>query len=342
MIVGFVGTPGSGKSYDAVKKILFNLKKGRHVYTNIDGMDDPGHQENIKMMCGLDDWAFDRQFHFLKKDEVPQFWKIARPGSMIVLDEIHKVFNCRDWQSKKNLDFADWASTHRHYGFDLILITQDMEKVEKQVRSLLEWTYVYRKVNFFGGAVQRKYICYSFGGDETRGKPLAQSVKTYETPVFACYKSFATKDAKEVGFMRHVNVLKHPVFIAIPLVFCLALYLLFGKSSLASGDIFGTKSVREKQAKLIDDMKRKKQSQTVKTASPALPIQQSYSGSSYQVQTLSEWQTYPIDGYVRDGNGKIAIMVNGFPTKLPNENLRKVNLMTMICEGKTQVFGIPK
>ena len=36
MIVGFVGTPGSGKSYDAVKKILFNLKKGRHVYTNID------------------------------------------------------------------------------------------------------------------------------------------------------------------------------------------------------------------------------------------------------------------------------------------------------------------
>jgi len=243
MIIGFAGTPGSGKTYEAVTKILKNLMMGRVVYTNIDGMSDPECQEMIKSYCGLSDLAIFRQLRFLEPDQLEKFWMHLEPGCLVVLDEIHKVFSSREWQSEKNKQFGYWASTHRHSGFDVVLITQSMERVDAAVRSLLEWTYVFRKVNFFGGAVQKKYLCYSYGGDDTSGKPLQTGTRTYNPLVFLCYKSYVSKDVKELGFMQHVNILKHPVFLAIPVALAFTIYMVFFKSSLGTGDLFGTNKV---------------------------------------------------------------------------------------------------
>ena len=239
MIIGFAGTPGSGKTYEAVKKILDNLQMGRVVYTNIDGIMDPECQEMIKCYCGLSDLALVRLLHSLEDWQVPEFWMHVEPKCLIVLDEVQKVFSSREWQTTKNNLFASWASTHRHNGFDLVLISQAVERVDSAVRSLYEWTYVFRKVNFFGSAVQRKYICYSYAGDDTAGDPLKKNIETYDPAVFRCYKSYVSKDVKELGIMQHVNVLKHPVFFAIPVVLVFTLYMLIAKSSLGTGDLFG-------------------------------------------------------------------------------------------------------
>ena len=248
MIIGFAGTPGSGKTYEAVKKILDNLQWGRVVYTNIDGIMDPSCQEMIKTTCGLSDLAIKKQLHYLEESQVPEFWMHVEPGSLIVLDEVQKVFSSREWQTAKNNMFASWASTHRHQGFDLVLISQAVERIDSAVRALYEWTYVFRKMNFFGSAVQKKYICYAYGGDDTGGDPLKKTVRTYDQTVFACYKSYVTKDVKELGVMQHVNVLKHPVFFAIPIVLAFTLYMLFSKSSFATGDLFGTDKVMKQYA----------------------------------------------------------------------------------------------
>jgi len=242
MIIGFAGTPGSGKTYEAVEKILDNLQWGRVVYTNIDGITDPLCLEMIKSYCGLSDLALKKQLHRLEDDQLADFWMHVQPGSLIVLDEVQKVFGSREWQTAKNNAFASWASTHRHNGFDVVLISQAVERIDSAVRALLEWTYVFRKVNFFGGAVQKKYLCYSYGGEDTSAAPLKKSVRTYNPKVFLCYKSYVAKDVKELGIMQHVNVLKHPVFFAIPLVLCFTLYMLFAKSSIGTGDLFGSKA----------------------------------------------------------------------------------------------------
>ncbi|WP_319548100.1 zonular occludens toxin domain-containing protein [Desulfogranum marinum] len=241
MIIGFAGTPGSGKTYEAVKKILDNLKTGRIVYTNIDGILDPECKEMIKTVCGLSDFALQRQLKPLAADELQDFWMHIEPACLVVLDEVQNVFSSRDWSSDKNKFFGSWASTHRHHGFDVVLITQKMERIDSAVRALLEWTYVFRKVNFFGGAVQKKYLCYSYGGEDTSGSPLAKSTRTYDARVFACYKSYVSKDVKELNIMKHVNVLKHPVFFAIPVVLLLTLYMVFSKSSIGTGDFFGSR-----------------------------------------------------------------------------------------------------
>ena len=273
MIIFFTGTPGSGKTYEAVEKIVQNLKAGRKVYTNIDGMEDDRHHEALKTLAGLDDFQFSAQFKhlgfFVNKEQEPGaddlegkinlawFHKYCEPGSLIVLDEVQKIFGCRDTRMKHNADFSDWASTHRHQGFDLVIITQNAERVEVGVRSLTEWNYVFRKVNFFGGAVQRKYLCNSFAGEHTDGQPLKKSVRTYNGKIFLCYKSYVSKDIKEQGFMTHVNILNHPIFFVIPVVLGVCLYMVFFKSSFATGDIFGVGKVQNRNFALVSEANAK-------------------------------------------------------------------------------------
>jgi zona occludens toxin (predicted ATPase) len=255
MIIGFVGTPGSGKTYEAVKKLLDNLRLGRRIYTNIDGLESQECQEMIKTYCGLSDFDLSERLHLLGKEQSQEFWLHVQDGSLIILDEVHKLFSNRDWASATNKDFTEWASTHRHNGFDVVLITQDIEKVDKHARSLIEWTYFFRKVNFFGGAVQKKYLCYAYAGDDHHGQPQAKNIRTYDPRIFRCYKSYVSGDIKELGFMQHVNLLKHPIFYALPVVISVTVYLVFFQSSFASGDIFGSKSATDKAMARIQDQK---------------------------------------------------------------------------------------
>lgn len=248
MIICFSGTPGSGKSYEAVKKILDNLKLGRVVYTNIDGFDDPECLEAIKTLVNFSDYELGTHLFFLQGHEVNHFWQDCKPGSLIVIDEVHKWFNNRDWQKAENREFGNWASTHRHHGYDVVLLTQDIGKIDSHVRSLVEWTYSFRKINFLGSKVQKKYICYSFMGDETSGRPLGKNFRTYIKEIFHCYRSYVAKDVKELGIMTHFNILKHPVFYVLPVLLCFLLYLVFYKSSLGSGDLFGMNAAEKQRA----------------------------------------------------------------------------------------------
>lgn len=245
MIIGYVGTPGSGKTFEAVKEIATQLKMGRVVYTNIEGLATPECREMIKNLCGLSSLAIEKQLKILEDHELEDFWNHIEPKCLVVIDEVQKIFSSREWQAEKNKNFGYWASTHRHHGFDVILITQNPERIDSAVRSLFEWTYLFRKVNFFGGAVQKKYICYSYAGDDTHGTPLTKETRNYHPLIFKCYKSYVADDIEEQKLGRTINVLKHPIIYAIPVVFGLTFYLLFFKSSFATGDIFGTKKIIE-------------------------------------------------------------------------------------------------
>jgi len=250
VIIVYEGVPGSGKTYEAVRKIVDNLRLGRVVYTNIEGMDDERCHEAIKAVAGLSDYEFAERFHFLSGEDVKRFWQIVKPGSLIVLDEVHKWFNSRDWQKEGNRDFSDWASTHRHYGFDLVLISQRIEKIDAQARTLAEWTYRFKKINFLGSLVKKGYVAFAYSGDDTK-EYLSKQIRRYDKKIFACYQSYVTKDTKELGVQKVANVLRHPVFYAIPLVFVLTIFFAM-RSGLATGDFFGSKKALAR----ADEMKK--------------------------------------------------------------------------------------
>ena len=240
MITCFTGTPGGGKTYAAVLLMIDLLKKGRMVYTNIDGLETEGCRIALGLVCGLDRGVLEDRLVWMNKEQTRTFWDIVPAGSVVVIDEVHKIWSSRTYASESNKAFADWCSTHRHNGHDVILITQALDKLDGHVRSLIEWTHRCRKVNFVGSLVKRSYLEYVYSEDDERNC-LSRKRKSYDPVVFRCYKSYAAKDIKEKGIGKSTNIFRHPVFYAMPVVFGLMIYMLFFKSSIARGDLFGSK-----------------------------------------------------------------------------------------------------
>jgi zona occludens toxin (predicted ATPase) len=251
MIRAHVGTPGGGKTYSAVVSILENLKRGRQVYTNIDGIDDEKHREMIRHLIEGSDTGVEN-LHHLSAEQAACFWVHCDPGSLIVIDEVHKLWSSRSYSSDSNKAFADWCSTHRHYGYDVILITQSLDKIDGHVRSLIEWTYRYKKIGFMGGLVNRSYMEFAYSEDDERN-PLSKKRRSYQGPIFQCYKSFAAKDIKEGKLGKAPNIFKHPIFFAIPVVFGLAVYMLFFRSSIGTGDYFGVSKAQAAAKSAVDN-----------------------------------------------------------------------------------------
>ncbi|MEH0021004.1 MAG: zonular occludens toxin domain-containing protein [Desulfobacter sp.] len=247
MISCFEGLPGAGKTYDAMRKLLANLGRGRRVVTNISGLENEDKQEIIKHHMDFDDAQIKDLLRFLDDTQVSEFWKYAEPGDLIIIDEAQNFFNSRDWQTKTNREFGKWASEHRHLGIDVVLITQNVERIESSVRSLVEFTYRYKKLNMFGNLLSKKYIRFCYYGPSL--DLVGKKTCSYDQKIFMCYKSYFTDGTKEIGIEKPANILKHPIFYALPLVICLFVYFL-SQSSLLSGDLFGTQAIADASAEL--------------------------------------------------------------------------------------------
>ena len=269
MVLCYEGTPGSGKCYDAIVKIIDNLRLGRIVYTNISGIDDPVCREHIKLKAKLDDYECSTHLVYLSDLEITQPQKHCKPGALLVIDEVHKRLNARDWQSQKNKEFADWGSTHRHGGFDVLLITQGLEKVDSQVRGLVEFTHRYKKNNYFGSLMEKQFLVKVYEEDST--KIIGKRSGKYDKSIYKCYKSYVTSDIQEMKIQSNVNILKHPIFYSIPVLLLIFGYY-FSRSSFASGDWFGTKGQYQKKVAEIE-----------KSFSPVVPAAALKSGDAVKV-----------------------------------------------------------
>ena len=239
MITCFTGTPGGGKTYAAVLLLLDMIKKGRTIYTNMDGLDDESCRIALSLVSGVDREVLESRLFHLTKAQMLTFWDIVPPGCVVIIDEVHKLWSSRTYASESNKAMADWCSTHRHHGYDVILITQALDKLDGHVKSLVEWTHRCRKVNFLGSWVNKSYYEYVYSEDDERNC-LSRKRKSYDPVIFKCYKSYAAKDIKEKGIGKNTNILRHPVFYAIPCVFILMVVMLF-RSGIAHGDVFGSK-----------------------------------------------------------------------------------------------------
>lgn len=263
MIAVYAGLPGAGKSYDAMVKVMELLLLGRKVFTNIDGLDNEVYLLAICLYIKKDMQFLKEHLVFVSNADIAFFPQIAEQNAVFVIDEAHKYFSNREWQTEKNIACCHFCSTHRHQGIDIIFITQDIAKIDSQIRSLVEWTYYYKKVNVFGSLVTKRYQCFIYAGGEHDGSPHGSYSKTYNVKVFDCYKSFDDSALKDKGINRSFNIFtSHPIFWCIPFAVALMVYMIFFKSSIGTGDPFGTKKIQarhEQQNKEIFDKAKEKQ-----------------------------------------------------------------------------------
>lgn len=146
MIYLYTGTPGSGKSYHAAEVVDRALRRNIPVIANFEVNLTKKHKGEFVYIDTLDmtpqrfiEYA---EHHFKPGRDEHQ--------GIIIIDEAQIPFNSRDGLNKSRLKWIDFFSKHRHYFYDIIMITQHDRMIDRQIRSLVETEYKHRKLTNFG------------------------------------------------------------------------------------------------------------------------------------------------------------------------------------------------
>lgn len=155
MIYLYSGTPGSGKSLHAARVIYYSLLRRRPVICNFDVSRE--HVKNYDLFFYVENSQLTPDY--LMKYAVDYFGnRPVREGSIILfIDECQMMFNARSWDAQGRESWNKFFQVHRHYGYDIILIAQFDRMIDRQIRSLIEYEIVHRKVSNFG--LKGKLLC---------------------------------------------------------------------------------------------------------------------------------------------------------------------------------------
>lgn len=200
MIYLYSGTPGSGKSLHAVAEMLRYNRKGYPVIANFQL--NPESVKNPDLMMWTDNQNLTPA---MLEQYSAYYWqseggRVREDRILLVIDEAQLVFNARAWQ--KNSPWIVFFTQHRKMGFCVILIAQQREMIDKQVRAVLEYEYRHRVLSNAGpfGVVFSWILGTRFlyrkelAQIRTAGKgmKLGWSLGHYGRRVFRAYDTFKT------------------------------------------------------------------------------------------------------------------------------------------------------
>lgn len=147
MLILYSGTPGSGKSLDVARDVYIKLRMGRTVIGNM-----RINPDRLKNCSGryfyVDTYAMNPQ-DFI---EYARFYHVkGKEGqTTIVIDECQQIFNAREWNASHMKTWNKFFQLHRHYGFNVYLITQFDRLIDRQTRCLIEYERLHRKISNMG------------------------------------------------------------------------------------------------------------------------------------------------------------------------------------------------
>lgn len=144
----FSGTPGAGKSLHMAELIYYSLRMKKPVVANFDiarsSVKNPkcfGYLPNEKLTVD----------NLVKFSEMYFNGNTPKEGAIkLFIDECQIIFNARDWNAKDRKQWVKFFTQHRKLGYDIYLVAQYDQMIDKQIRSLIEYEVKHRKVNNVG------------------------------------------------------------------------------------------------------------------------------------------------------------------------------------------------
>lgn len=206
MIYFYSGTPGSGKSLHVARDIYWWMRTGGSVIANFEINRDVflkkrkrsnKIQKNFNRgTClyvpnGLLEPKFLTNYAraFFKRDKLG---RIKEEQCLLVIDECQLMFNARSWNIAGRDLWCSFFTQHRKFGYRIILISQFDRMVDRQIRSLIEYEVVHRKMNNY--KTFGKMVGLLYGGSAFMAITHWYQIKGKESLVgketFACKKRY--------------------------------------------------------------------------------------------------------------------------------------------------------
>lgn len=213
MISLFSGTPGSGKSLHVAEKIYTRLVTKRNCIANFDINVDSIKHRNADFVK-IENWDLTPQIliDYAENNAKRNYKGNIKEGQfLLIIDECQILFNSRETGQKGRLEWCSFFAQHRKYGYDVILVAQFDRMIDRQIRALIEYEYIHRKVSNFGWRGQLLNIL--MGGKVFSCKqmwyPLKEKVgsnffklhKRYAN-IYDSYKRFGKTEDEGVGAPR--------------------------------------------------------------------------------------------------------------------------------------------
>lgn len=151
MISLYSGTPGSGKSLD-VARFIYDSRFGKHfIVCNFDISDSMKKKLGDRFIY-VDNAHLNPEFllKFSKIVSEKLGRKIKENDIRLIIDEAQLLFNAREWQKEDRNKWLSFFTQHRKYGYNITLVAQFDRMLDRQVRSLIEYEYIHRKVSNYG------------------------------------------------------------------------------------------------------------------------------------------------------------------------------------------------
>jgi len=248
MVYAYTGLPGSGKTLSSLVLLVSELRAERHVFTNIAGLDplmisyvlsakggkvySRSHVEKylhrFTLSYGNELAAESKRFCVARKGGIVDYYNseglsllikdvMACHETVVILDECHEYLNPENFASLR--PFVQYISMARHYGHDLILITQHITDIWVPIQKRIHETH-----DFFRGqlGIRTQYKERVYYGSNILTAPGYVRQRMDDKSLYKLYKSHES-GAKER--MNYMSIWKSWKFVGL-LLFLLALIVI--------------------------------------------------------------------------------------------------------------------
>lgn len=152
MISLYSGTPGSGKSLHTAERIYYALRLKRPVIANFDVNTQfvSKGRRKIGAFTYVPNDELDPAYLIRYSSEYFSSHRFREDYILLIIDEAQLLFNSREWDAKGRKEWLSFFTQHRKYGYAVVLVAQFDRMLDRQIRSLIEYEYIHRKVSNFG------------------------------------------------------------------------------------------------------------------------------------------------------------------------------------------------
>ncbi|MBI5204807.1 MAG: hypothetical protein HZA11_07820 [Nitrospirae bacterium] len=192
----YYGKVGGGKTYCVMfQEIIPALRAGRKVITNIDKLNLPelrnyiGKDIDITVRQSLKWWQ--ESLTCDVEDDGVEGRAVLNPAlsdnALYVIDEAQFIWDARQFKDTKS-GFLHLLEYNRHFGVDLVFITQNVKRCDVNISRLANDSYQIKNLGFLHGFTKNRFAV------NRRQTPfdkdvIAQYTRRYDSVIFTLFRS---------------------------------------------------------------------------------------------------------------------------------------------------------